>query len=176
MEGVEEIPGSALAAGIKWNWESFPEYLDALEEKPRDIDVAAFLPHAPLRVYVMGRRGVDREPATQDDIAAMQTLVKEAMDAGAIGFSSSRTLFHRSSTGESVPTMGAADGDLYAVTVNGSGTIGAPVLIDGSGDTGYFPDVKVEPSTMSVGIGYHDFSSKAFKFYFSQQLQAGVTP
>lgn len=75
-----------------------------------------------------------------------------------------------------VPAMGAPDGDLYAVTVDGAGTVGAPVLIDGSGDTGFFPDVKVEASTMSVGIGYHDFSSKAFKFYFSQQVQAGVTP
>ena len=115
MEGVEEIPGTALAAGIKWNWESFPQYLDALDAKPRDIDVAAFLPHAPLRVYVMGRRGVDREAATADDIAAMQTLVREAMDAGAVGFSSSRTLFHRSSTGESVPTMGAALGEMKAL-------------------------------------------------------------
>ncbi|MDP3154101.1 MAG: hypothetical protein Q8N23_15610 [Archangium sp.] len=75
-----------------------------------------------------------------------------------------------------VPTMGAADGDLFAVTVSGTGTVGTPVLIDGSGDTGYFPDVKVEAQTMSVGIGYHDFSSKAFKFYFAPQLQAGVTP
>lgn len=78
-----------------------------------------------------------------------------------------------------VPTMpagGSADGDLFAVSVSGTGTVGAPVLIDGSGDTGYFPDVKVEAQTMSVGIGYHDFSSKAFKFYFSPQLQAGVTP
>lgn len=115
MEGVEEIPGSALAAGIKWNWESFPEFLDALEAKPRDIDVAAFLPHAPLRVYVMGQRGVDREAATPDDIAAMQKLVREAMDAGAIGFSSSRTLLHRSSTGESVPTMGAASTEMKAL-------------------------------------------------------------
>lgn len=115
MEGVEEIPGSALAAGIKWNWESFSEYLDALEEKPRDIDVAAFLPHAPLRVYVMGQRGVDREAATPADIKAMQKLVREAMDAGAIGFSSSRTLLHRSSTGESVPTMGAAVTEMKAL-------------------------------------------------------------
>lgn len=115
MEGVEEIPGSALAAGIQWNWESFPEYLDALEEKPRDIDVAAFLPHAPLRVYVMGERGVNREPATPQDIAAMQALVKDAMDAGAIGFSSSRTLLHRSSTGASVPTMGAAVAEMKAL-------------------------------------------------------------
>jgi N-acyl-D-aspartate/D-glutamate deacylase len=115
MEGVEEIPGSALAAGIKWNWESFPQYLDALAEKPRDIDVAAFLPHAPLRVYVMGQRGVKREAATSDDIAAMQKLVKEAMDAGAIGFSSSRTMLHLSSTGESVPTHGAVVTEMKAL-------------------------------------------------------------
>ncbi len=115
MEGVEEIPGSALAAGIKWNWESFPEYLDALAEKPRDIDVAAFLPHAPLRVYVMGQRGVDREAATSTDIEAMQKLVREAMDAGAIGFSSSRTMLHRSSTGDSVPTMGAVVTEMKAL-------------------------------------------------------------
>ena len=115
MEGVEEIPGSALAAGIKWNWESFPQYLDALEERPRDIDVAAFLPHAPLRVYVMGQRGVDREAATPTDIEAMQKLVREAMDAGAIGFSSSRTLLHRSSSGEAVPTMGAAVTEMKAL-------------------------------------------------------------
>lgn len=115
MEGVEEIPGSALAAGIRWNWESFPQYLDALAAKPRDIDVAAFLPHAPLRVYVMGERGVNREAATEADIAAMQQLVREAMDAGAIGFSSSRTLLHRSSTGESVPTMGAAADEMKAL-------------------------------------------------------------
>jgi len=115
MEGVEEIPGSALAAGIKWNWESFPEFLDALEGKPRDIDVAAFLPHAPLRVYVMGQRGVAREAATAADIAAMQKLVREAMDAGAVGFSSSRTMLHRSSTGESVPTMGADVTELKAL-------------------------------------------------------------
>jgi hypothetical protein len=74
-----------------------------------------------------------------------------------------------------VPTMGGADGDLLAVTVNAAGTVGTPVVIDTSGDTGYFPDVKIEPSTKSVGIGFHDFSSKAFKFYFSPQLQAGVT-
>lgn len=115
MEGVEEIPGSALAAGIQWNWESFPDYLDALEEKPRDIDVAAFLPHAPLRVYVMGERGVNREAATPGDIEAMQKLVREAMDAGAIGFSSSRTLLHRSSTGDAVPTMGAALAEMKAL-------------------------------------------------------------
>lgn len=75
-----------------------------------------------------------------------------------------------------VPTMGPADGDLFALSVSSTGTVSAPVLIDGSGDTGYFPDVKIEAQTMSVGIGYHDFSSKAFKFYFARQLQAGVSP
>lgn len=75
-----------------------------------------------------------------------------------------------------VPSMGAADGDLFAVTVSATGTVSTPLLLDGSGDTGFFPDVKVESQTKSVGIGYHDFSSKAFKFYFAPQLQAGITP
>ena len=108
MEGVEEIPGSALAAGIPWNWESFPQYLDALEEKPRDIDVAVFLPHGPLRVYVMGARGVKREPATKEDLAEMKIHIAEALAAGAVGLSSSRTLLHLSSSGENVPTFEAA--------------------------------------------------------------------
>ena len=115
MEGVEEIPGSALAAGIRWDWESFPEFLDALERTPRDIDVAAFLPHAPLRVFAMGQRAVDREPATTEDIERMQELVHEALDAGAIGFSSSRTLLHRSSTGEVIPSKGAAIEEMVAL-------------------------------------------------------------
>jgi N-acyl-D-aspartate/D-glutamate deacylase len=115
MEGVEEIPGSALAAGIPWTWESFPQYLDTLEQRPRDIDVAAFLPHAPLRVYVMGDRGVKREAATEADVEAMQKLVREAMDAGAVGLSSSRTFLHRSSTGEFVPTKDAAVSEMKAL-------------------------------------------------------------
>lgn len=124
MEGVEEIPGSALAAGIRWNWQSFPEYLDALDAKARDIDVAAFLPHAPLRVYVMRERGVRREAATEADIAAMQALVREAMEAGAVGLSSSRTLLHRSSTGDAVPTMGAAVTEMKALGACLSGARG----------------------------------------------------
>jgi N-acyl-D-aspartate/D-glutamate deacylase len=112
MEGVEEIPGSAMNEGLPWNWETFPEYLDALDEKPRDIDIAALLPHGPLRVYVMGERAVNREPATPQDIEAMRTLVAEGIEAGAVGFSTSRTLVHRSSRGEFIPTYKAATDEL----------------------------------------------------------------
>lgn len=112
MEGVEEIPGTAMNEGLPWNWETFPEYLDALEQRPRDIDIAALLPHGPLRVYVMGERAVNREAATEDDIAQMQTLIQEGMKAGAVGFSTSRTLVHRSSSGAFIPTYKAATEEL----------------------------------------------------------------
>ena len=109
---MEEIPGTALAEGIPWTWESFPEYMDALDEKERDIDVAVFLPHGPLRVYVMGERGVNRETATEDDIREMKKLLKEGVDAGAVGLSSSRTLVHLSSSGDHVPTFEAAANEM----------------------------------------------------------------
>lgn len=115
MEGVEEIPGSALAEGIPWTWVSFPEYLDELERIPRDIDTAALLPHGPLRVFVMGQRGVNREPATAEDVASMQALARQALDAGAVGFSTSRTLIHRSATGEFIPSYQADHAELKAI-------------------------------------------------------------
>ena len=112
MEGVEEIPGSAMNEGLSWNWESFPEYLDALDEYARDIDIAALFPHAPLRVFVMGERAVNREPATAEDIAQMRALIAEGVEAGAVGFSTSRTLVHRSRDGELIPTYKAATDEL----------------------------------------------------------------
>jgi N-acyl-D-aspartate/D-glutamate deacylase len=115
MEGVEEIPGTAMHEGLPWTWESFPEYLDALDRSPRDIDVAALLPHAPLRVYVMGQRAVDREAATPDDIERMKTLVSQGLEAGAVGLSTSRTLVHRSSTGDYIPTYQAAAAELVQI-------------------------------------------------------------
>ena len=115
MEGVEEIPGSAMNEGLPWNWETFPEYLDALDDRARDIDIAALLPHGPLRVYVMGDRGVNREAATDEDIEQMKTLIAEGIKAGAVGFSTSRTLVHRSSNGEFIPTYKAATDELKAL-------------------------------------------------------------
>jgi N-acyl-D-amino-acid deacylase len=110
MEGVEDIPGTALHEGIQWEWETFPEYLDALGRREYAIDVAAFIPHAPLRVYVMGQRGIDNEPATADDIAEMAEHVAAAIEAGAVGFSTSRSLNHKDLNGELVPgTFASAD-------------------------------------------------------------------
>ena len=112
MEGVEEIPETAMNEGLSWAWESFADYLDALDSKPHDIDLAALVPHGPLRVYVMGERGVNREPATAEDIVKMKALLKESVDAGGVGFSTSRTLVHRSSDGSLVPTYKAATEEL----------------------------------------------------------------
>jgi N-acyl-D-aspartate/D-glutamate deacylase len=103
MEGVEEIPGVALFEGLKWDWESFPQYLDALERTPRAIDIGAQIPHHPLRVYVMGERAIRREPATGDDIATMRRLTEDALKAGAFGFTTSRTNSHKTPDGEYVP-------------------------------------------------------------------------
>jgi len=114
MEGVEDIPGSALNEGIRWDWESFPEYLDALERCPHAIDVAAHIAHGPVRAYVMGERGATNEPASAEDIARMAELVGEAMRAGALGFSSSRTLLHVAIDGEPVPGTFAAEDELMA--------------------------------------------------------------
>ena len=95
MEGVEDIPGSALAEGMTWGWESFPEYLDVIEKRDLAIDFGVQIAHGAVRGYAMGERGARNEPATQDDIAAMARIVREAVEAGALGFSTSRTEGHR---------------------------------------------------------------------------------
>jgi N-acyl-D-amino-acid deacylase len=115
MEGVEDIPGSVLAEGVEWGWESFPEYLDALERRPRIMDVGAQLPHAALRYYVMGDRGAAREPAHAEDLQRMADLAEQALRAGALGFSTSRTLLHKTARGEYVPNFGAAAAELKAI-------------------------------------------------------------
>jgi len=114
MEGVEDIPYPVLTEGLKWNWTSFPDFLDLIASRSYDMDIAAFVPHAALRVYVMGDRGANREPATESDIAEMCRLLGEALDAGALGIATSRTIFHRSSDGRSIPTLDASDGELIA--------------------------------------------------------------
>jgi N-acyl-D-aspartate/D-glutamate deacylase len=115
MEGVEDIPGTALAEGIDWQWESFPEYLDALERMPRALDLGTQIGHGPVRYYVMGERGARNEPATAQEIARMAELVREAIAAGALGFSTSRTIVHRAITGEPVPGTFAAEEELFGI-------------------------------------------------------------
>jgi N-acyl-D-amino-acid deacylase len=122
MEGVEDIPGSALAEGIDFSWESFPEYLDALDAKPRALDVGAQVPHAALRFYVMGDRGADHaEAATPDEVARMGELAVEAVSAGAFGFTTSRTRKHRAADGRFTPSLTAADAELLGI----AGALGA---------------------------------------------------
>ncbi len=115
MEGVEDIPGTALAEGIQWDWESFPQYLDAVEKMPRAIDVAAQVPHGAVRAYVMGGRGARNEKATPEDIEQMAALVKEGLEAGALGFSTSRTILHRAVDGELVPGTTAEDDEVMGI-------------------------------------------------------------
>ena len=115
MEGVEDIPGSALSEGMSWNWESFPEYLDALEEMPRTVDVATHVPHGAVRAYVMGDRGAANEDPTESDIARMANIVEEGLRAGALGFSTSRTVLHKSIDGELVPGTTATPEELIGI-------------------------------------------------------------
>ena len=115
MEGVEDIPGSALAEGLTWDWETFPEYLDALDKRRWVVDVGTQIAHGAVRGYVMGDRGARNEPATAEDIAAMAAIVKEAVRAGALGFSTSRTIAHRAIDGEPVPGTYAAEDELFGI-------------------------------------------------------------
>lgn len=115
MEGVEDIPGAALTEGIRWGWESFPEYLDALAGAPRALDVGAQVPHGALRAYVMGDRGAGNEEAGPEDVARMAALVREALAAGALGFSTSRTLLHKAVDGAYVPGTFAGREELFGI-------------------------------------------------------------
>lgn len=117
MEGVEDIPGTALSEGIQWEWETFPEYLDALERRRWTVDVGAQVPHGAVRAYVMGERGARNEPADTEDIEQMRRIVHEAVAAGALGFSTSRTLAHRAIDGEPVPGTFAAEEELFGIGV-----------------------------------------------------------
>jgi N-acyl-D-aspartate/D-glutamate deacylase len=115
MEGVEDIPGTALAEGIQWSWESFPQYLDAIEATERVLDVGTQVPHGAVRAYVMGERGARNEKPTPEEIEAMAAIVKEGIEAGALGFSTSRTLLHRAVDGEPVPGTFAGEDELLGI-------------------------------------------------------------
>jgi N-acyl-D-aspartate/D-glutamate deacylase len=136
MEGVEDIPGTALAEGMSWNWETFPEYLDVLDGREYAIDIGTQVAHGAVRGYVMGERGAKNEPATPEDIEKMAAIVKEAIEAGAMGFSTSRTLAHKAMDGEPVPGTYAAEDELFGIGRT-LGEVGrgvfelAPAAIDG---------------------------------------------
>jgi len=133
MAGVEDIPGVVMTDGLPWTWETFPEFMDALDAGKRDIDVAAYLPHSPLRVYVMGRRGADREPATAEDLARMRALATEAMEVGALGFASSRLTIHKTESGAPIPSYDAAREEIEEI---------ARGVVDGGGGLLQFvPDI-----------------------------------
>ena len=116
MEGVEDIPQEVLADGLEWNWRTYPEYLDALAERSYDIEVGALFPHACLRVFVMGARALNGEAASDADIAEMARLTGEAINAGAVGFSTSRSINHRASNGAHTPTLVAGESELLAIS------------------------------------------------------------
>ena len=117
MEGVEDIPFPVLSEGLPWNWSSYPDYLDALAARQFDIDLGSQLPHAAMRVHVMGERGVNREPANADDVEKMGLLAETAARAGTFGFTTSRTLNHRSSTGDPTPTLKAGEEELLGIAM-----------------------------------------------------------
>ncbi len=147
MEGVEDIPGTALAEGMSWDWESFPEYLDVLDRRHYAIDIGTQVAHGAVRGYVMGERGARNEPATPEDIEAMAAIVKEAIEAGALGFSTSRTLAHRAIDGEPVPGTFAAEDELFGIG-RVLGEVGrgvfelAPAAIDGLDASDPFKEIE----------------------------------
>jgi len=145
MEGVEDIPGIVLTEGVPFTWESFGDYLDVLGQRHVDMDFAAQVPHAPVRVYVMGQRGADREPASARDAQQMAEIVAGGIAAGALGFSTSRTLNHRSKDGSLIPTICAGEPELHAI-VTAMGKIGKGVLqvLDDFSDASDEPSLEFE--------------------------------
>jgi N-acyl-D-aspartate/D-glutamate deacylase len=151
MEGVEDIPGTALHEGITWEWESFPEYLDALERRPHDIDLAAQVPHGAVRLYAMRDRGAAGEPATELEIAEMARIAAEGVEAGALGFTTSRTRNHRSSRGEPTPSLRAERRELVGIA-EALGAVGKGVLQVVS-DFADFSDEFATVRAMAAGSG-----------------------
>jgi N-acyl-D-aspartate/D-glutamate deacylase len=136
MEGVEDIPHPVLAEGVPWQWETFPQYLDFLAGRHYDMDICGYVPHSALRVYAMGERGANGEPASAAERAEMARLVRDAVAAGAMGFSTSRTFFHRSSDGKSTPTFRAAEDELMAMALalKDAGEGAMQLILDFDGD------------------------------------------
>jgi len=170
MEGVEDIPGTALAEGIDWRWESFPEYLDAVESRAHALDIGAQIPHGALRFYAMGERGADHQEApTSDEIEQMGRLVREAVRAGALGFTTSRTRNHRASDGRFTPSLTAGEAELVGIS-RALGEAGQGVFeivsdfVGGDEEFGLFRRmVEVSGRPMSISLAQNDARPDAWR-------------
>jgi N-acyl-D-amino-acid deacylase len=163
MEGVEDIPEVVMTEGIPWDWQTFPEYLDFLAARRYDVDIAAQLPHAALRVYAMGARGVAREDATEEDMSLMRQLAREAIEAGALGFSTSRSINHRGADGMPTPSFEAAERELHAIAAGvadaGRGVL--QVITD-------FPSVESVPERFGLLKRLAERSGRPLSFTLAQ--------
>jgi N-acyl-D-aspartate/D-glutamate deacylase len=163
MEGVEDIPEVVMAEGLPWNWETFPEYLDALDQRRTDIDFAAQLPHSPLRVYVMGDRGANLEPPTADDLAQMRRLTAEAIDAGALGVSTSRHIVHRFRDGRLAPSVPTSEEEVL--------TLAAGLRDAGAGVFQLLPSYEIDsPAQARLNRRLALTSGRPVSFTLSQSL------
>ena len=181
MEGVEDIPGTALAEGIDWSWESFPEYLDAIERRPHALDVGAQLPHGALRFYVMGERGANHEEIpTADEIAEMGRLAREAIEAGALGFTTSRTLNHRASDGRPTPSLTATPDELLGIArAIGEADAGVFEMVsdfkDRRGEWDLFRKmVEVSGRPMSISMAQNDANPVGYRDMLRELAEANA--
>lgn len=179
MEGVEDIPGTALAEGMSWNWETFPDYLDELESMPRVADVAALVPHGAVRAYVMGDRGAN-DPATDVDIAAMADIVRAAVEAGAAGFSTTRTVLHRAKDGELAAGTNATADELIAIG-HAMGETGRGVyevasdLFDLDGEFAWMSAISRDTGRpVTFGCLQNDFQPEQWRRYLDKVDQANA--
>jgi N-acyl-D-amino-acid deacylase len=163
MEGIEDIPEIVMTSGIPWSWETFPDYLDFLDRRVFDLDIATQLPHAALRVFVMGERGMNREPATDEDMRQMRALAREAIDAGALGFSTSRSVNHKTKAGDATPSYEAAERELHEIAAGvadaGRGVL--QVITD-------FPTVDVVPERVEFLLELSRRSGRPLSFTLAQ--------
>jgi N-acyl-D-aspartate/D-glutamate deacylase len=181
MEGVEDIPGTALAEGIRWEWEGFPEYLDAVERQPHALDVAAQVPHGALRAYVMGERGADHTAApTPEEIAEMARLVREALEAGALGFTTSRTRNHRTRDGAPTPSLSAGPEELLGIAAAlGEAKCGVfEIVSDFVGGAEEFTIlrrmVEISGRPMSISVAQHDLAPDGWRSLLGQIAAANA--
>jgi N-acyl-D-aspartate/D-glutamate deacylase len=180
MESVEDIPGTALAEGMTWNWESFPEYLDALEAQPRAIDIGTQVPHCAVRSYVMGERSLSQLTAGADDIEAMGRIVQEGLEAGALGFSTSRTVIHLTKDGEVVPGTYAGKQEMLglgrAMQRAGHGVLElASDFTEEDADLGWMKQLSIECGVpVSVNLLQNDFQPTGWREVLERIEQANA--